>query len=83
MPSKNAEEGFHFSVAVIVAVVITMFLTRFIGRRFLAVAASTRSESSTAAGAAAASTARIAKNPLEEFFEFDRSQDEDKPVVYG
>ncbi|RID48858.1 hypothetical protein BRARA_I05337, partial [Brassica rapa] len=60
-----------------------MFLTRFIGRRFLAVAASARSESTTAAAAAAASTARIAKNPLEEFFEFDRSQDEDKPVVYG
>ncbi|KAJ4895440.1 ribosomal protein L29 family protein [Raphanus sativus] len=60
-----------------------MFLTRFFGRRFLAVAASTRSESTTATAAAAASTARIAKNPLEEFFEFDRSQDEDKPVVYG
>lgn len=43
-------------------------------------AASTRSESTTAA---AASTVKIAKNPLEEFFEFDRSQDEDKPVVYG
>ena len=57
-----------------------MFLTRFIGRRFLAVAASARSESTTAA---AASTVKIAKNPLEEFFEFDRSQDEDKPVVYG
>ncbi|CAN6877498.1 unnamed protein product [Brassica oleracea] len=60
--------------------VVTMFLTRFIGRRFLAVAASTRSESTAAA---AASTVKIAKNPLEEFFEFDRSQDEDKPVVYG
>ncbi|KAF8116246.1 hypothetical protein N665_0020s0098 [Sinapis alba] len=58
-----------------------MFLTRSIGRRFLAVAASARSESTTAA--AAASTVKTAKNPLEEFFEFDRSQDEDKPVVYG
>lgn len=57
-----------------------MFITRFVGRRFLA-AASARSESTTAA--AAASTIRTAKNPLEEFFEFDRSQDEDKPVVYG
>lgn len=46
----------------------------------MAVAASARSESTTAA---AASTVKIAKNPLEEFFEFDRSQDEDKPVVYG
>lgn len=60
--------------------VVTMFLTRFVGRRFLA-AASARSESTTAA--AAASTIRTPKNPLEEFFEFDRSQDEDKPVVYG
>ncbi|CAG7868279.1 unnamed protein product [Brassica rapa] len=57
-----------------------MFITRFVGRRFLAVAASARSESTTAA---AASTVKIAKNPLEEFFEFDRSQDEDKPVVYA
>jgi hypothetical protein len=57
-----------------------MFLTRFVGRRFLA-AASARSESTTAA--AAASTIRTPTNPLEEFFEFDRSQDEDKPVVYG
>ncbi|KAI8543607.1 hypothetical protein RHMOL_Rhmol08G0231500 [Rhododendron molle] len=33
--------------------------------------------------AAAASTARSGYNPLEEFFEADRSPDDDKPVVYG
>ncbi|KAG5536828.1 hypothetical protein RHGRI_024307 [Rhododendron griersonianum] len=32
--------------------------------------------------AAAASTARSGYNPLEEFFEADRSPDDDKPVVY-
>ncbi|KAL1215939.1 hypothetical protein V5N11_028935 [Cardamine amara subsp. amara] len=52
-----------------------MFVTRFVGRRFLA-AASARSESTAAAIA-------TAKNPLEEFFELGRSQDEDKPLVYG
>ncbi|CAE6226768.1 unnamed protein product [Arabidopsis arenosa] len=55
-------------------IVVTMFLTRFVGRRFLA-AASARSESTTTA---AASAIRTPQNPLEEFFEFDRSQDEDK-----
>ncbi|XP_022988417.1 39S ribosomal protein L47, mitochondrial [Cucurbita maxima] len=55
-----------------------MFLTRVIGRRFLAAA---RSETSSAA--AAASTATTGYNPLEEFFEADRSPDDDKPVVYG
>ncbi|KAL2506436.1 ribosomal protein L29 family protein [Abeliophyllum distichum] len=55
-----------------------MFLTRVFGRTLFAAA---RSEAS-ATGAAAAST--IAKrNPLEEFFEADRSPDDDKPVVYG
>lgn len=33
--------------------------------------------------AAGASTARSGYNPLEEFFEADRSPDDDKPVVYG
>ncbi|XP_020520434.1 39S ribosomal protein L47, mitochondrial isoform X2 [Amborella trichopoda] len=32
---------------------------------------------------AAAASARVTHNPLEEFFEVDRSPDEDKPVVYG
>lgn len=33
--------------------------------------------------AAAASARTTGHNPLEEFFEADRSQDEEKPVVYG
>ncbi|XP_022135437.1 39S ribosomal protein L47, mitochondrial [Momordica charantia] len=55
-----------------------MFLTRVFGRTLLAAA---RSETSSAA--AAASTVRTGYNPLEEFFEADRSPDDDKPVVYG
>ncbi|XP_022921695.1 39S ribosomal protein L47, mitochondrial [Cucurbita pepo subsp. pepo] len=55
-----------------------MFLTRVIGRRFLAAA---RSETSSAT--AAASTTTMGYNPLEEFFEADRSPNDDKPVVYG
>lgn len=57
-----------------------MFLTRVFGRTFLAAA---RSETSSATGAAAAATARMGYNPLEEFFEAERSPDDDKPVVYG
>ncbi|KAG2678995.1 hypothetical protein I3843_11G029800 [Carya illinoinensis] len=53
-----------------------MFLSRIFGRTLFAAA---KSETS-AATAAAASAAR---NPLEEFFEADRSVDDDKPVVYG
>ncbi|KGN63602.1 39S ribosomal protein L47, mitochondrial [Cucumis sativus] len=56
-----------------------MFLTRVFGRTFLAAA---RSETSSATAAAAA-TARTGYNPLEEFFEADRSPDDGKPVVYG
>ncbi|XP_074374934.1 uncharacterized protein LOC141716642 [Apium graveolens] len=56
-----------------------MFLARIFGRTLCTAA---KSESSAAA-AAAASTARMGHNPLEEFFETDRSPDEDKPVVYG
>lgn len=56
-----------------------MFLTRVFGR---ALCTAAKSESSAGA-AAAASTARMGHNPLEEFFETDRSPDEDKPVVYG
>ncbi|XP_071723296.1 uncharacterized protein [Rutidosis leptorrhynchoides] len=52
-----------------------MFLRRFVGRTFLA--ASAKSESS------ATSTLRTAQNPLEEFFEVDRNQEDEKPVVYG
>ncbi|KAJ4712277.1 39S ribosomal protein L47, mitochondrial [Melia azedarach] len=56
-----------------------MFMTRFIGRSFLATAA--KSESS-AATAAAASTATSGHNPLEQFFETDRGPADQKPV-YG
>ncbi|EEF52044.1 structural constituent of ribosome, putative [Ricinus communis] len=56
-----------------------MFLTRFIGRTLFAAAKS----ETPAAAAAATATTRTPLNPLEEFFEADRSQDEAKPVVYG
>lgn len=52
-----------------------MFLSRIFGRTLFAAA---KSETS-AATAAAVSAAR---NPLEEFFEADRSADDDKQVVY-
>ncbi|KAH7550425.1 hypothetical protein JRO89_XS13G0189500 [Xanthoceras sorbifolium] len=57
--------------------ITVMFLTRFVGRSFWAAA---RSQSTAAA--AAASTATSGHNPLEEFFEKDRSPDDQKPV-YG
>ncbi|XP_058077123.1 large ribosomal subunit protein uL29m-like [Magnolia sinica] len=56
-----------------------MFMSRILGRTLFAAA---KSEASASAAAAAAS-ARTTYNPLEEFFEADRSADEDKPVVYG
>lgn len=56
-----------------------MFVSRYLGRTLFAAA---KSETSAAA-AAATSSARTGYNPLEEFFEVDRSPDEDKPVVYG
>ncbi|XP_044481204.1 39S ribosomal protein L47, mitochondrial-like [Mangifera indica] len=52
-----------------------MFMTRFIGRSFLAAA---KSESS----AATATMSTSGHNPLEELFEKDRSLDDQKPV-YG
>ncbi|XP_043719043.1 39S ribosomal protein L47, mitochondrial-like [Telopea speciosissima] len=64
-----------------------MFRTIFLGRTLLAAAKSEASAAGVAvkseASAAAASSARTSYNPLEEFFEADRSQDDDKPVVYG
>ena len=53
-----------------------MFLSRYFGRTLLAAA-----KSETPAAAAAA--ARTEYNPLAEFFEADRSAEDDKPVVYG
>lgn len=57
-----------------------MFLSRVFGRSLFAAA---RSESSAASFAAAATATRGGYNPLQEFFEADRSADDDKPVVYG
>ncbi|KAH7527869.1 hypothetical protein FEM48_Zijuj05G0012300 [Ziziphus jujuba var. spinosa] len=57
----------------------TMFMPRYLGRTLFAAA---KSETS-AATAAASSSARTVYNPLEEFFEADRSPDEEKPVLYG
>uniref|UniRef100_A0A803QYM9 Large ribosomal subunit protein uL29m n=1 Tax=Cannabis sativa TaxID=3483 RepID=A0A803QYM9_CANSA len=56
-----------------------MFLTRYFGRTLLAAAKS----ETPAAAAAAASSARTEYNPLAEFFEVDRSTEDEKPVVYG
>ncbi|CAM8999527.1 unnamed protein product [Rhodiola kirilowii] len=52
-----------------------MFLSRLFGRSFLS---SARSD-----GSAASSNMRMAYNPLEEFFEATRGQEDDKPIVYG
>ncbi|CAL9758371.1 unnamed protein product [Musa acuminata subsp. burmannicoides] len=58
-----------------------MLVSRVLGR---VLCAASKSESfATSAAAAAADSARRAHNPLEEFFEVDRSTDEEKPVVYG
>ncbi|KAF7838355.1 39S ribosomal protein L47, mitochondrial [Senna tora] len=56
-----------------------MFLSRAFGRTLFAAA---RSEG-YATSAAAANAAREGHNPLQEFFEADRSQEDEKPVVYG
>lgn len=55
---------------------VLMFLRRVFGRTLFAAA---KSEAS-AAGAAAS---MVRHNPLEEFFEADRNQDDEKPLVYG
>ncbi|KAL5996087.1 hypothetical protein ACLOJK_026160 [Asimina triloba] len=56
-----------------------MFLSRVLARRLFTAA---KSEASASA-APAVSSAKTTYNPLEEFFEADRSADDDKPVVYG
>ncbi|KAI4303864.1 hypothetical protein MLD38_039451 [Melastoma candidum] len=58
-----------------------MFLSRVFGRTFLAAAA--RAEASAGSTAASAAVAGSGHNPLEAFFEADRSPDDDQPVVYG
>ncbi|PON93342.1 Ribosomal protein [Trema orientale] len=58
-----------------------MFLSRFFGRTLFA--AKSETPAAAAAAAAAASSLRTEYNPLAEFFEADRSAEDDKPVVYG
>ncbi|XP_009758816.1 uncharacterized protein LOC107775301 isoform X2 [Nicotiana tabacum] len=55
-----------------------MLAARLFGRALLAAA---KSESSAAAASSAATTK--VTNPLEQFFEVDRTPDDDKPVIYG
>ncbi|CAN4088213.1 unnamed protein product [Withania somnifera] len=55
-----------------------MLAARLFGRTFLAAA---KSESSAAAASFSATTKTL--NPLEQFFEVDRTPEDDKPVVYG
>lgn len=45
--------------------------------------AAAKSESSAAAAAASSAATDKAFNPLEQFFELDRTPEDDKPVVYG
>ncbi|XP_071939759.1 uncharacterized protein [Coffea arabica] len=59
-----------------------MSAIRAIGRTLFATVKADTSSASSAA-AATASTARTKHNPLEDFFEADRSPDDDKPAVYG
>ncbi|XP_057950720.1 uncharacterized protein LOC131145575 [Malania oleifera] len=57
-----------------------MFVTRVFGRTLFS---AVKSETYATAAAAASTTRTGPPNPLEEFFEQDRSPDDDKPVVYG
>lgn len=56
-----------------------MSAIRALGRTLFAAA---RTETSASA-ASSSSAIRAVRNPLEEFFEADRSGEDDKPVVYG
>lgn len=56
-----------------------MFLAKAFGRTFFAAAAKSKHCSTTAAAASGS----VARNPLPDFFEADRSLENDKPVVYG
>lgn len=63
-----------------------MFTSRVFGRALLSAVkseSSSASSSAAAAAAAASATARIARNPLEQFFELDRNTEDEKPIVYG
>ncbi|VFQ87809.1 unnamed protein product [Cuscuta campestris] len=56
-----------------------MLAVRLLRRTFLAAAKS----ESMGVGAAGTAARGAVQNPLEQFFEADRSVDDDKPVVYG
>ncbi|CAL5187808.1 unnamed protein product [Lathyrus oleraceus] len=56
-----------------------MFLAKAFGRTFFAAAARSKHCSTTAAAAGGS----VVHNPLPDFFEADRSLENDKPVVYG
>lgn len=56
-----------------------MSAIRALGRTLYAAA---RTETSASA-AGSSSAIRTVRNPLEEFFEADRTGEDDKPVVYG
>ncbi|KAL3536827.1 hypothetical protein ACH5RR_000193 [Cinchona calisaya] len=57
-----------------------MSMIRAIGRTLFAAA---KTETSSAAAAASTVHRTRHNNPLDDFFEADRSPDDDKPVVYG
>ena len=64
------------------AAAVMLSLSRALGRRlFSSAAAASESAAAASESAAAASTSAVrkAQNPLEEFFEVDRSTEEDKP----
>jgi large subunit ribosomal protein L47 len=56
-----------------------MFMSRILRRTLFSAA---KSEASAAAAATSAPV-RTARNPLEEFFEVERSTEEEKPISYG
>lgn len=60
-----------------------MFLTRAFGRTLFAAAARSKTYTTAATAAASSSNGTEGHNPLDAFFEKDRSADDDKPVVYG
>lgn len=62
-----------------------MFVSRIVRRAFGAAARSKAYSTSSEVSDSAAATvsAKRTLNPLEEFFEPDRSKDEEKPVTYG
>ncbi|KAK7354188.1 hypothetical protein VNO80_19647 [Phaseolus coccineus] len=86
-PSGDRAEGdgWHSSVHVFLHYTINvignaaMFLCRTLGRTLFAAAAARSKHYATTAPAGG----REVLNPLQEFFEADRSPDDDKPVVYG